>query len=56
MTRPWQIRLVVDPIAERAFGLALESVAQSIASFETAPGGPWQVDAIFAPETAPPEI
>ena len=39
MTRPWQIRLVVDPIAERAFGLALETVAQSIASFETAPGG-----------------
>jgi ribosomal protein L11 methyltransferase len=56
MTRPWQIRLVVDPIAERAFGLALEPVAQSIASFETAPGGPWQVDAIFAPETAPPEV
>ena len=56
MTRPWQIRLVVDPIAERAFGVALESFAQSIASFETEPGGPWQVDAIFAPETTPSEI
>jgi ribosomal protein L11 methyltransferase len=56
MNGPWQIRLVVDPIAERAFGLALEDFAQSIASFEVAPGGPWQIDAIFAPETAPGEI
>ena len=47
MDRPWQARLVVDPVAERAFGLALEPVAQSLSSFENAPGGPWQVDAIF---------
>lgn len=56
MTRPWQIRLVADPIAERAFGIALEAEAQSIAAFETAPGGPWQIDAIFPAETAPATI
>jgi ribosomal protein L11 methyltransferase len=47
MGRPWQLRLVVDPFAERAYGLALEAVAEAISSFEVRPGGPWQIDAIF---------
>lgn len=56
MDRPWQIRMVVDPIGERAYGLALEPVAQSLSSFENAPGGPWQVDAIFAAGTRRDEV
>ena len=56
MDRPWQIRMVVDPIGERAYGLALEPVAQSLSSFESAPGGPWQVDAIFAAGTRRDEV
>lgn len=56
MTGPWQTRFVVDPIAERAFGQALEPLAQSIASFEVAPGGPWQIDAIFAADMDPDAV
>jgi ribosomal protein L11 methyltransferase len=56
MSRNWQIRLVADALAERAFGTALEPLALSLSAFESAPGGPWQVDAIFAPETSRAEV
>jgi ribosomal protein L11 methyltransferase len=56
MTRPWQIRLVADALAERAFGIALEPFAQSLSAFEAKPGGPWQIDAIFEAETGRAEI
>ena len=30
MDRPWQIRMVVDPVGERAYGLALEPVQRAL--------------------------
>jgi len=56
MGRPWQIRLIADAPGERAFGLALEPLAQSLSAFESRPGGPWQVDAIFTSETSRAEV
>jgi ribosomal protein L11 methyltransferase len=56
MSRNWQIRLVADALAERVFGIALEPLALSLSAFESGPGGPWQIDAIFAPETSRAEV
>ena len=48
--RPWRLRMVIEPLAEPPLGQAIEAIAQSISAFEINPGGPWQVDAIFAAE------
>lgn len=54
--RPWRMRMVIEPMAEPPLGQAIEAIAQSISSFEINPGGPWQVDAIFAADVPRAEI
>ncbi|MBL8701963.1 MAG: 50S ribosomal protein L11 methyltransferase [Alphaproteobacteria bacterium] len=54
--RPWRTTLVVDATSAPAFEQALEDLAQSLASFEVKPGGPWRLDAIFAAEHPRAEV
>lgn len=54
--RPWRVTLIVDAPSVPAFEHALDDVAQSLASFEVKPGGPWRLDAIFAADQARGEI
>ena len=44
----WRLALAADAIAAPAYGRALEPSADALSAFETGPGGPWKIEAIYA--------
>src|SRR5919108_3890140 len=46
----WRIALVADGASQAAYAAALEDFAESISAFETAPNGPWTIEALTTRE------
>ena len=46
----WRVVLVADGVSQAAYAAALEEIAESIAAFESTPGGPWRIEALTREE------
>jgi ribosomal protein L11 methyltransferase len=50
----WRVAVIADGVSQAAYAAALEDIAESVAAFESAPGGPWKIEALMqgAPDRA----
>ncbi|HEX6980332.1 MAG TPA: 50S ribosomal protein L11 methyltransferase [Alphaproteobacteria bacterium] len=46
----WRIELVADAVSQATYAAALEEISASLSAFETAPGGPWRIEALLTAE------
>lgn len=50
----WRVAVIADGVSQAAYAAALEDIAESLSAFESAPGGPWKIEALMqgAPDRA----